>query len=38
VVCGPGSISVAHQPNESIAISQLQEGEAFMRRLLEALA
>ena len=38
VVCGPGSISVAHQPNETIAISQLQEGEAFMRRLLEALA
>ncbi|MGR3390157.1 acetylornithine deacetylase [Sagittula sp.] len=38
VVCGPGSISVAHQPDESIAISQLQEGEAFMRRLLEALA
>ncbi len=38
VICGPGSIKQAHQPNEFILASQLDEGEAFMRRLIARLA
>ncbi len=34
VVCGPGSIVQAHQPDEYIERSQLRACEAFMRRLL----
>jgi acetylornithine deacetylase len=34
VVCGPGSIDQAHQPDEYIELSQLEAGEAFMRRLM----
>jgi acetylornithine deacetylase len=37
VLCGPGSIEQAHQPDEWIEISQLEEGAAFMRRLIERL-
>jgi acetylornithine deacetylase len=33
VVCGPGSIDQAHQPNEFIERSQLAAGSAFMARL-----
>jgi acetylornithine deacetylase len=33
VVCGPGSIDQAHQPDEFITLTALAEGEAFMRRL-----
>ena len=33
VVCGPGSIEQAHQPDEFIDETQLSEGIAFMRRL-----
>jgi acetylornithine deacetylase len=33
VVCGPGSIDQAHQPDEYITLEQLAAGEAFMRRL-----
>jgi acetylornithine deacetylase len=33
VVCGPGSIDQAHQPDEYITLEQFQAGEAFMRRL-----
>jgi acetylornithine deacetylase len=33
VVCGPGSIAQAHQPNEYIDVSQLEAGLAFMHRL-----
>jgi acetylornithine deacetylase len=36
VVCGPGSIAQAHQPNEFIEIAQLQAGQAFMVRLLQS--
>jgi acetylornithine deacetylase len=32
VVCGPGSIDQAHQPDEYISLDQLAAGEAFMRR------
>jgi acetylornithine deacetylase len=37
VVCGPGTIDDAHQPDESIAIDQLQAGERFVARLIEHL-
>ncbi|MGV6812570.1 MAG: acetylornithine deacetylase [Brevirhabdus sp.] len=37
VVCGPGNIEQAHQPNEFIAIEQLDAGEAFMHRLIDHL-
>ena len=35
VICGPGSIAQAHQPNEFIALSQLEAGEAFVRGLID---
>ncbi len=38
VVCGPGDIAQAHQPDEFIEISQFEAGHAFMRRLVERLA
>ena len=34
VVCGPGDIGVAHQPDEYITLAQFNEGHAFMQRLL----
>jgi len=34
VICGPGSIDQAHQPDEFIEIAQLEAGEAFTRRLM----
>ncbi len=33
VICGPGSIDQAHQPNEFIALSQVELCERFMARL-----
>jgi len=38
VVCGPGDIAQAHQPDEYLEVAQFQAGHAFMRRLVEALA
>lgn len=38
VICGPGDIEQAHQPNEFITIDQFKAGEAFMERLLDSLA
>ncbi len=38
VVCGPGSIDQAHQPNEFIAVDQLAEATAFTRRLIARLS
>ena len=35
VICGPGSIMQAHQPNEYIELSQVRACEVFMRRLLD---
>lgn len=35
VICGPGSIDQAHQPNEFVEIAQMQRGATFMRRLIE---
>lgn len=37
VICGPGSIDQAHQPNEFIDLSQMDRGAAFMQRLQDAL-
>jgi acetylornithine deacetylase len=34
IICGPGSIAVAHRPNEYISLAQLAAGEAFLDRLL----
>ncbi|MCT4558901.1 MAG: acetylornithine deacetylase [Pelagimonas sp.] len=38
VVCGPGSIEVAHQPNEYLEIAQLNAGQEFMDQLVEELS
>ncbi|WP_458790180.1 acetylornithine deacetylase [Yoonia sp. MH D7] len=38
VVCGPGDIAQAHQPNEYITVDQFAQGEAFIARLVKALA
>jgi acetylornithine deacetylase len=35
VLCGPGSIEQAHQPDEFVEIAQMERGQAFMRRLVE---
>jgi len=37
VVCGPGSIAQAHQPDEFITLEQIEAGTAFMRKLIERL-
>jgi acetylornithine deacetylase len=37
VVCGPGSIDQAHQPDEYVDVAQMERGAAFMVRLAEAL-
>jgi acetylornithine deacetylase len=38
VICGPGSIDVAHKPNEYIALDQIRHCETFLRRLMDRLA
>ncbi len=38
VVCGPGDIAQAHQPDEFLDRSQFEAGQRFMQRLLEALS
>ena len=38
VVCGPGFIAQAHQPDEYLALSEFERGAAFMERLLGTLA
>jgi acetylornithine deacetylase len=37
VVCGPGSIAQAHQPNEFILASEFEAGHDFMRKLVAQL-
>jgi acetylornithine deacetylase len=34
IVCGPGSIDVAHKPDEFITRAELADGQAFLDRLL----
>jgi acetylornithine deacetylase len=38
VVCGPGDIAQAHQPDEYLEVSEFLAGKRFMERLLEVLA
>jgi acetylornithine deacetylase len=38
IVCGPGSINQAHQPDEYITVEQFEAGAAFMRRLAASCA
>lgn len=38
VICGPGSIDQAHQPDEFITIDQVREGTRFMRKLIERMS
>jgi acetylornithine deacetylase len=38
VVCGPGDIAQAHQPDEYLEVSEFEAGKRFMERLLEAMA
>ena len=38
IICGPGHIAQAHQPNEWVAVEQLQRCEAFFRRLVDRIA
>ena len=35
IVCGPGSIQQAHQPDEFILKSQLEAGEALLRKVID---
>jgi acetylornithine deacetylase len=37
VICGPGSVEQAHQPDEFVAISELERGVDVFRRFLETL-
>ena len=38
VMCGPGSIAQAHQPDEYISLDQLEQGTEFIRRLIDKLS
>jgi acetylornithine deacetylase len=37
VVCGPGDIAQAHQPDEYLEVSQFEVGHMFMQRLIKDL-
>jgi acetylornithine deacetylase len=37
VVCGPGDIAQAHQPDEYIEASELEAGDRFLRRVVDSL-
>lgn len=38
VICGPGSIDQAHQPNEFISIDQVRQATLFLRKLIGRLS
>ncbi|MGR3289994.1 MAG: M20/M25/M40 family metallo-hydrolase, partial [Paracoccaceae bacterium] len=38
VICGPGNIEQAHQPNEYISIEQFEAGQRFVGKLIDTLA
>ena len=38
VVCGPGDIAQAHQPDEFLTVAQFDKGQDFMARLVDRLA
>jgi acetylornithine deacetylase len=37
VICGPGDIAQAHQPNEYITVAQFEAGERFVARVVDSL-
>jgi len=37
IVCGPGTIEVAHKPNEHVSIAQLEICDVFLQKLLSTL-
>lgn len=37
VICGPGDIAQAHQPNEFIEVSQFNAGHGFMKKIITRL-
>jgi acetylornithine deacetylase len=37
IVCGPGDIAQAHQPNEYLTVRQFEQGQVFMAKLLDHL-
>jgi acetylornithine deacetylase len=37
VICGPGSVEQAHQPNEFVAVSEIEKGLAVFTRFIETL-
>ena len=37
VVCGPGDIAQAHQPDEFLTLEQFAAGQAFMEKLVDDL-
>ncbi|WP_417699697.1 acetylornithine deacetylase [Pseudophaeobacter sp.] len=38
VICGPGDIAQAHQPNEYVTVAQFNAGHDFMKKLVARLA
>jgi len=38
VLCGPGSIDQAHQPNEFIEMAEVESGERFLSALITELS
>ena len=38
VICGPGSIDQAHQPNEYIERGQIEKGELLLKKLIQSLS
>jgi acetylornithine deacetylase len=38
IVCGPGDIAQAHQPDEYLELSQFNAGWSFMQRLVASLS
>lgn len=38
VICGPGEIAVAHKPDESVTLEQLERCAAFLRGLVQRVA
>jgi acetylornithine deacetylase len=37
IICGPGSVEQAHQPNEFVAVSEIEKGLVVFRRFIEML-
>lgn len=38
VICGPGDIAQAHQPNEFISIDQFEQGARFIQKIINSLS